>query len=293
MRLTIALLLVIALGSANLAQEKPKASQPQEEVVGRGKSRQRKRGRYGRGNVSVNDPAKFKSEGKQIFSGPQPGEKLPGFEATSLVGDEQGESVDPVALGGKHPELIVFEDENGVAIRGLFGLARAAQKIRNNTDKKFHFSVVFLSDDADTVINRYAELFPRLQETGIDSISISKDGRNGPGTYGLDRTVSQTILFAKDGKVTRNFVFPQGMLYPDPHVLGGIAELIDVDREKVAAWLAEGKDQDRMQMQRDDPNAAAKRNLRNKIGEFVRAGKLTREEAGQLYDAAFPEKPRR
>ena len=32
------------------------------------------------------------------------------------------------------------------------------------------------------------------------------------------------------------------MLYPDPHVMGGIAELIDEDNETVAGWLAETGD---------------------------------------------------
>ena len=39
-----------------------------------------------------------------------------------------------------------------------------------------------------------------------------------------------------------------------------------------------------------DPQAAAKAALGKKVGEFVRAGKLTREEAGELLRAAFPER---
>lgn len=37
----------------------------------------------------------------------------------------------------------------------------------------------------------------------------------------------------------------------------------------------------------------AKNAFREKLGEFVRAGKITRAEAGELYRAAFPEKPPR
>ena len=45
-----------------------------------------------------------------------------------------------------------------------------------------------------------------------------------------------------------------------------------------------------MRMSRDNgPQSAAKAALREKLGEFVRAGKLTREEAGELYESAFPE----
>ena len=77
-------------------------------------------------------------------------------------------------------------------------------------------------------------------------------------------------------------------------MLGGIAELIGEDRETVAAWLNESTESDaQMRMRRgDDPQAAAKRALREKLGRFVKAGKLTREEADDLYQAAFPERRR-
>ena len=141
---------------------------------------------------------------------------------------------------------------------------------------------------------REPETRPKLLELGTDSISLSKDGRDGPGAYGLNRTVSQTIILAKDGKVTRNFVFPQGMLYADPHVMDGIAELIGEDSETVAGWLAEAAEGDaRMRMRRgDDRESAAKAAFGEKLGEFVKAGKITREEAGELYRIAFPERER-
>ena len=50
-------------------------------------------------------------------------------------------------------------------------------------------------------------------------VGISPDGREGPGSYGLNRNVAQTVLIAKDGKVLHNFAFTQPMVYADPHVL--------------------------------------------------------------------------
>ena len=50
-----------------------------------------------------------------------------------------------------------------------------------------------------------------------------------------------TIILAKDGKVTHNFVFPQSMLYPDPHFLGAIAQVIGEERETVEKWLNEAE----------------------------------------------------
>lgn len=247
-----------------------------------------RRREYGRGRTEVKDPAKFKTAGKAIYSGPQPGEKLPPLTVARLDRAESGEQIDLLAKAGDQPQVILFQDSNGVAIRGLFGVGKLLAKLRDKSESEVHVSVVFLDDDLAT-FNRYAQLFPRLREMGVN-ITASKDGRDGPGAYGLNRNVAQTIILAKDGKVTRNFVFPQGMLYPDPHVLGGVAELLGKDRETVAAWLTEEEPVARAAMRSDRSPAAGDANaFREKLGQFVRAGKLTRAEAGELYRLAFPE----
>ncbi len=70
-RSAIALTLVALLCSGSLAQEREKREGQ--------RAGERKRQEYGRGKLAVKDPAGFKTEGKQIFSGPHPGEKLPTF----------------------------------------------------------------------------------------------------------------------------------------------------------------------------------------------------------------------
>ena len=267
-RLAFAVVLLALFCSNSLAQE----------------STQERKQEYQSGKLAVKDPAAFKIEGKQIFSGPQRGEKVRPFKATILAGDNKGKEIDPIALAGDKPQILFFQDENGVAIRGLFNVGKAISEIERKTDKKFHVACVFLSDDADTIVSRFGRIFPAFRERGIDVISVSKDGRNGPGAFGLNRTVSQTIILVKNGKVTRNFVFRQGMLFADPHVLGGVAELIGEKRETVAKWLSDSGQPG------DDPQAAAKLALRKKLGQFVEAGKITREEAGELYQTAFPER---
>ena len=275
--------------------DKTSASAKTETAAASGQEREtRERREYGRGKLAVKDPADFKTGVKQIFSGPQPGEKLPAFKVTSLAGDNKGKELDPITLAGDHPHILIVQDEGGVGIRGLFGVVDATRKIDRKTEQDLQIACVFLCDDVETITSRFAKVFPGLRERGIDLIAVSKDGRDGPGVYGLNRTVSQTIILAKDGKVTRNFVFPQGTLYTDPHVMGGIAELIGEDRETVAGWLAEAAEGDARMRTRggDDPQAVAKAALREKLGKFVEAGKITREEAGELYQAAFPERER-
>ena len=62
-------------------------------------------------------------------------------------------------------------------------------------------SVVFLSDDP-AALKQITRHVPKNVLVGI-----SPDGREGPGSYGLNRNVSQTVIIAKDGKVLYNFAF--------------------------------------------------------------------------------------
>ena len=291
-RSAIALAFVALVGSLSFAQESTKRETREAERKEQ-RSKERERREYDQNKFPVKDPDGFKLKGESVFSGPQPGEKLPGLKATSIIGEDKGQEIDPIAVVGDKPQVLFFQDESGLAIRGLYGVVDAIGKINRKTDKDLHVACVFLSNDPDSL--HFGGMLPALRERGIDLIAVAKDGRDGPGAYGLNRTVSQTIILAKNGKVTRNFVFPQGMIYADAHVVGGIAELIDEDRETVAGWLAEANAKaDRMRMRRDnDPQSAAKAALREKLGGFVRAGKLTREEAGELYRSAFPEKQSR
>lgn len=282
-RSAIAVTSLVLLCSTSLAQER----EPGERTRERQRGGENERREYRRGKLAVKDPTEFKTERKQIFSGPQAREKLPAFKATSLAGDNKGKEVEPIALAADNPQILFFQDESGVAVRGLYGVTNSLSKIDQKTEQDLHIACVFLTDDAENIENRFARVFPGLRERGIDVIAVSKDGRDGPGAYGLNRTVSQTIILAKDGKVTHNFVFPQGMLYADPHVMGGIAELIGEKHETVAAWLNEATKGNARMRGSGAPQAEAKLAFRKKLGDFVKAGKLTREEAGELYQAAF------
>jgi hypothetical protein len=288
-RSALALTLVALFCSSSLAQERETRERTQEGQRGGERDRREYRPEErDRRKLGVEDPAGFKTEGKQIFSGPQPGEKLPAFKATSLAGDEKGKELDPITSAGNKLQVLFFQDESRVAIRGLFSVMDAISKIERKTDKDLQIACVFLIDDADSINKGFARGFPRLLERGIDVIAVSQDGRDGPGAYGLNRTISQTIILARDGKVTRNFVFPEPLLYGDPHVLGGVAELIGEKRETVAAWLNEAAASERPRAGGD--RARRQRALGGKLRGLVEAGKLTREEAGELYRAAFPER---
>ena len=76
------------------------------------------------------------------------------------------------------------------------------------------------------------------KRTDLYEMGHSQDGRDGPGKLGLNRNVKMTILVADaHGMVQHNFPFLQPMLYPDPHVVGALADAIEEDRETLVSWL--------------------------------------------------------
>ena len=187
-----------------------------------------------RRQVEVADPADFgTSDEKRIFSGPQPGEKLPPLKATGISGAAKGKTFDFIAKAGGQPLVLVLQDESGVGLRGLYDISRIVDKISNESKQELQISVVFLSDDPAAL----KQITQHVPENVL--VGISPDGREGPGSYGLNRNVSQTVIIAKESKVLQNFAFTQPLLFADPHVLGAIADVIQEKPETVAKWLNE------------------------------------------------------
>ena len=238
-----------------------------------------------RRRTEVKDPAGYQTKGKQIFSGPQKGEKLPALKVTSLFGDTKGEAFDPIKRAGNRPQILFFQDAIFGEVPCLFQFADAIRQVNEKADKELQVACIFLADDANTITSRYAGVFAGLRERGVNVIAVASGGRSGPGSYGLNRNISQTILVAKDGKVTWNFVSEQGLLFANPHILGAVAEAVGEKRETVAAWLNAAGADDRAPA--NEERAQRQKALRTKLGKFVEAGKLTRREAGELYRAAF------
>ena len=107
---------------------------------GRGDRGTQQRYRNGR-KVEVKDPAQFKTAGgKQVFSGPQPGEKIPPFQVTGLNGKQVDKVFDPISLAGGKTQVLIFMDENGVGIRGLFGTAKFLSQIVEKSAKEIQIS---------------------------------------------------------------------------------------------------------------------------------------------------------
>ena len=242
--------------------------------------------------VEVKNPAEFKkTQKKEIFSGPQPGEKLPSLQATGVYGEIEGKTFDFIAKADGRPHVLLLQDGSRVGLRGLVGVARVLDKISNRSDKDLHMSVVFLGDDPAALKQIVKGIAAHVPENVL--VGISPDGREGPGSYGLNRNMAQTVLIAKDGKVLHNFAFTQPMVYANPHVLGAVGEAIGVEPIMLEKWLNEAPAEDE-RMQRGDTSEEA-RAFGRRLREMVEKGEITGEEARERYEKAYPRnrEPRR
>ena len=194
--------------------------------------------RYRRANVEVKNPAEFKKvEGTTIFSGPQPGEKLPRLEVKGINGETKDKTYDVIAKTDGQLLVLFLQDESGLGLRGLVGVSRLLAQIAEKSKQAMHISAVFLGDTPDTVENQVSKLVSHVPSGVL--LGVSQEGREGPGSYGLNRSVAQTVIIAKDGEVLHNFAFTQPMLHPDPYVLGAVGEAIGIKPATLEKWLNE------------------------------------------------------
>ena len=257
----------------------------------RGIGERRRKGYGGPGGNKITDPAEHtKAMAKPIFSGPQKGEKLRSFKVTGLFGDDKGKEFDPVTRAGDDMHLLLFtKGATGGRIVPLLG--RQLSGIMKGSGKTWRASVVHLSDNPNEV-SKYASKF-KDRIAGFFDMGIAKDGAAGPGSYGLDRTATHTFLFAKNGKVVHNLVFTQQVFFNEPHLLGAIADVMGVDHKTLGKWLysqPSRADKSDKSDKSDKRGALTKEQkaFRKELGERLKKGEITREEAGRLYRAKFP-----
>ena len=174
------------------------------------------------------------ADDEPVFSGPQVGEKLTGFEVRGVLGDLEGKSFDLVAQADGKPLAIIFVHE---VTRPSIGLTRlvmdyAAQRKADGLTA----GVVLLTDDATATeawIKRAAHALPARVPLGI-----SLDGREGPGALGLNRGVTLTVLVAKENKVTANFALVQPSIEADAeNIAGAIVDVLGGGEKPTLAQL--------------------------------------------------------
>lgn len=157
-----------------------------------------------------------------VFSGPQVGEKLPAFKVRGVFDDDAGKELDFVSQANGKPIVLIFvHDVN----RPSMGLTRVLSAYTVSRAKDgLATGVVWLDDDATAAENALKRMRHAL--TPKAPIGISLDGREGPGSYGLNRNITLTILVGKEGQVTANFPLIQPSLQADlPKILEQIVRV--------------------------------------------------------------------
>lgn len=170
------------------------------------------------GSIAVFPPTHARAD-EPPFSGPQIGEKLPPLRVRGVFDDDAGKEFDIVGRAAGKPLVVIFvHDVN----RQSISLTRVlSQYTSSRAADGLSTGVVWLDDDATAAENMLQRVKHAL--TPKTPTGISLDGREGPGSYGLNRNVTLTILVANQGKVTANFALVQPSLQVDlPKILTAI-----------------------------------------------------------------------
>lgn len=152
----------------------------------------------------------------QIFSGPQVGEKLPPCRVRGAFDGDAGKEIDFVKQANGKPIVLIFVHDSN---RPSIGMTRALTSYTVGRAKDgLVTGVVWLDDDATEAENTLKRIRHGLTPGAPTGISL--DGKEGPGSYGLNRNMTLTILVGKDNQVTANFALVQPSLQADlPKIL--------------------------------------------------------------------------
>lgn len=163
--------------------------------------------------------------GGDLPSGLNPGDKLKEFKVLAFSGPKEGKEFEILKEVKDRPTLLIFVN----------GITRPALRLLRPIDdyvakqEKLAAHIIWLDD------KEKAEEFLKRAQKSLNfqtPVSISLDGKDGPGAYGLNSMVILTILLAKDQKVTTNFAFSDPNDTAARKVIGAIAKLLGKDPPK-------------------------------------------------------------
>lgn len=196
-----------------------------------------------------------------LYSGPQIGEKLNSFKVRGAFDQDAGVEMDFVEKANGKPIVLIFVHDLN---RQSISMTRVLSNYTYGRAKDgLSTGVVWLSDDpaeAESTLKRVRHALAKGVPTGI-----SMDGREGPGSYGLNRKVTLTILVGNQGKVTGNFALVQPSLQVDlPKILESVTAVVGGTVPK----LEELEGMPEMMAQRGSPEQAP--NLRPWLAPVIR-----------------------
>lgn len=182
--------------------------------------------------------------GEAIFSGPQIGEELAPFLVQGVFDEYAGKEFNYVELANGRPVVLIFiHDVN----RQSISLARILATYTNSrAGDGLVTGMILLQDDATEAENQLKRMrhaigpvkasIPAIddesgkaatQSLEFATVGVSIDGREGPGSYGLNRNMTLTILVGHENKVTGNFALIQPSLQVDlPKILESVVAVV-------------------------------------------------------------------
>ena len=170
----------------------------------------------------------------KIFSGPQPGEKTTPFKSLELLGSTAGQERDLITLHRGASTVLVFV--HGIE-RSISPLISVIDEYGKERAAKLKTEFIFLSADRLASQQRLPIVSKSLRL--VAPISLSADGQEGPGNYGLNKECLLTIVVAKDNLVTANFALVQPGIADAPKVLAALAKVIGDEHPPTAEELRE------------------------------------------------------
>lgn len=159
------------------------------------------------------------SAADRVFSGPQPGEKTTTFKTLELTGPNAGKERDPITENAGGPTALIFLH---AIERSLVPLLRVVDQYGAERKDRLNTEIIFLSADRLEGEQRMKAAARSLQLQS--HVSLSPDGGEGPGNYGLNKDCMMTIIVAKDNKVTANFALVQPGIADAPKVIEALAK---------------------------------------------------------------------
>ena len=165
------------------------------------------------------------------YSGPQSGEPLSSFTVLAVNGPEAGKEVDFISRWGDDPMLLIFLHQLD---RNIAALLRPCEWFaQERAEAGLKSMIVFLHDDKVFGERRMQAV---VKAMGIRiPVGVSVDGVEGPGAYGLNKSVAITVLVAKDRKITDNYAIVQAGVVDAPKILKAVAAHVGGDVDKLMA----------------------------------------------------------
>lgn len=228
-----------------------------------------------------------------VFSGPQPGEKLPPLKVRIVLGDKAGEKVDIVSDARGKPTFLIFMNEWNEDVAELMRVLTLYAEQKGKPE--LVTAVVWLTSDPNDLGAKLERARPHMPRN--TPVGMSLDGPEGPGAYGLNRHVQMTILVADRNVVTSNFALVQPSINGDAvnvlralvKVIGGkpptLAEILSPREQQIVTTRIElmvdksASDERVQQLARDlesfvRSRPEAKRTLGQRSSEIVKSGRF-------------------